>query len=520
MCPVCPVLVTDELLWFVLPRLANSESGTGASNFLRAPPPPTPVCARDSGRGRGWLVRLGREDAGRRAQPLARPADRLAHRHRQRGRRRRDARGRDAGAAAEHLRGRARRILGALGRARDEPAHDVVALAHLDAGAAARRTGCPSSRATATGGSAPISTNARVVRVALLRAVAERERDGVRLEREHLRAELGLDAALGGVRLDRLLVLRRGAVEALAAVRDHHLRAGVGERERGLARGVTTADDEHRATAPLVGILEQAEHLRQVLARDLQRARLAARADRQHDALRAIARRPWCGCRTRRRAPRATLSTDSPWLHVHADALDQLAPDRDQLLLRRVEHRQQRQVQRVVGLGHHELALGVARDRRRDHLLLLEHDVRQAALDARQRRRQPARARADDRDVDGRLAAPERARPQPGREHVLDHRAPEVRGVLDQRLAGDLADQVLAGDRGLEVLVDLGDLERRRRRRPRGTSRAPRSGTRTCTPRTGCSPRTGARGSCSRPGRGRWSGTPPRTHRSRCSGRR
>jgi hypothetical protein len=45
---------------------------------------------------------------------------------------------------------------------------------------------------------------------------------------------------------------------------------------------------------------------------------------------------------------------------------------------------------------------------------------------------------------------------------VLDDRATEVGSVLDERLTRDLADQVLARDRRLKVLVDLGDLERRR----------------------------------------------------------
>jgi hypothetical protein len=144
---------------------------------------------------------------------------------------------------------------------------------------------------------------------------------------------------------------------------------------------------------------------------------------------------------------------------AHAGALDQLAPDRDELLLARVEHRQERQVLGVVGLGHDQLALGVARDRRRDLLLLLEEHVGQPALDAGERRRQPAGARADDRDVDGGRPAPRRR--QAGPQHLLDHRAPEVGGVLDQGLAGDLADQVLAGHAGLVGVVELGDLERR-----------------------------------------------------------
>src|SRR5690606_15356655 len=104
------------------------------------------------------------------------------------------------------------------------------------------------------------------------------------------RAELGLDAALRCVALDRLLVLRLRAIEAAATVRDHHLRAGIGQRECRLAGGVTTADGEHALALPVVGILEQAVHLRQVLAGHLQRARLAARTDRQDDALRAIGR--------------------------------------------------------------------------------------------------------------------------------------------------------------------------------------------------------------------------------------
>ena len=47
--------------------------------------------------------------------------------------------------------------------------------------------------------------------------------------------------------------------------------------------------------------------------------------------------------------------------------------------------------------------------------------------------------------------------------HVLDHRTPEVRRVLHQRLARDLADQILAGDAGLEVLVELRHRQHARR---------------------------------------------------------
>jgi hypothetical protein len=43
---------------------------------------------------------------------------------------------------------------------------------------------------------------------------------------------------------------------------------------------------------------------------------------------------------------------------------------------------------------------------------------------------------------------------------VLDDAAAEVGRVLDQRLAGDLADQVLAGHAGLVAVVELGHLER------------------------------------------------------------
>jgi hypothetical protein len=46
---------------------------------------------------------------------------------------------------------------------------------------------------------------------------------------------------------------------------------------------------------------------------------------------------------------------------------------------------------------------------------------------------------------------------------VLDDGAAEVRSVLDERLAGDLADQVLARHRRLKVLVHLRNFERRRR---------------------------------------------------------
>jgi hypothetical protein len=47
-------------------------------------------------------------------------------------------------------------------------------------------------------------------------------------------------------------------------------------------------------------------------------------------------------------------------------------------------------------------------------------------------------------------------------EHVLDDDAAQVRRALDERFAGDLADQVLTGNGGLKVLIDLGDFERRR----------------------------------------------------------
>src|SRR5262249_38058096 len=73
------------------------------------------------------LVALRRDDARRRAPPLARAAHRLAHRHRQRlaARRHRS----EADRAAEHLRGRARGVLGTLDHVADELADDVVALA-------------------------------------------------------------------------------------------------------------------------------------------------------------------------------------------------------------------------------------------------------------------------------------------------------------------------------------------------------------------------------------------------------
>jgi hypothetical protein len=58
-------------------------------------------------------------------------------------------------------------------------------------------------------------------------------------------------------------------------------------------------------------------------------------------------------------------------------------------------------------------------------------------------------------------AAPLSARPHPAAT-CADHAAPEVRRRSDQRLARDLTDQVLARHRGLEVLVHLRDLERRR----------------------------------------------------------
>ena len=96
-------------------------------------------------------------------------------------------------------------------------------------------------------------------------------------------------------------------------------------------------------------------------------------------------------------------------------------------------------------------------------LLLLEEDVRQAAMLAAQRRGQAARARPDDGDVEGVDPGAAAQRPQPRDDHVLDHAAAQVGGVLDQRLAGHLTDQVLARHLGLIELVQLGHLERGRR---------------------------------------------------------
>ena len=94
---------------------------------------------------------------------------------------------------------------------------------------------------------------------------------------------------------------------------------------------------------------------------------------------------------------RLELTDDLNALRAHAseldrqlDRLDHALPRGDQLLLGRVEHRQVRVVDRVAGLGHEVLALGVARHRRRDHVVLLEHDARQLAHEAGQARRQAA----------------------------------------------------------------------------------------------------------------------------------
>ena len=70
-------------------------------------------------------------------------------------------------------------------------------------------------------------------------------------------------------------------------------------------------------------------------------------------------------------------------------------------------------------------------------------------------------------DVEDALVAPRLGSELP--DDVLDDRTAEVRGVLDQRLAGDLTDQILARGAGLEVIVELGHGEHAAASCPRDT---------------------------------------------------
>ncbi len=252
----------------VLPRLANSESGTGASNFL----PALRCCAFGSGRGGaadtpGLVpVRFEKMLVAERSHlrgPEASPGICSAIV---------GAAGRSAGpvAAAGAAAGaiptlppstcaaaRAASSGHSIARGTKRRTMSSVLPIWCWCGRSMNRT--PTFSSHATGGSAPISTNAGVVRVPLLRAVAERERHRVRIElRAPASPSFTLTRPSAAYRLHRLLVARGRAVEALPRYEIITFAPASASASAASQAESPPPIDEHRAAAKLVRILEEA----------------------------------------------------------------------------------------------------------------------------------------------------------------------------------------------------------------------------------------------------------------------
>ena len=132
-----------------------------------------------------------------------------------------------------------------------------------------------------------------LVRVGLLRLVLQLDPDLAVGERGDVRLEQD-DQLVRGLHLgEPLLVALLAALEPVAAVRQDDARTDFGERERGLDRRVTAADDQHVHAPPSRPDRRAATGPSSGSRPGPRAARLAAWPGREHDALRPIRRRPW-----------------------------------------------------------------------------------------------------------------------------------------------------------------------------------------------------------------------------------
>ena len=273
------------------------------------------------------------------------------------------------------------------------------------------------------------------------------------VDRDQLRPHERLDAAALEVGVDLFLVQRAAAPELRAAVGDADLGVGVvGELDRRLERRIAATDDQHLLPRVLARVDQAIGDLFQIFARHAQLARRAAPADRQHDPLGG--EEPLVGGD----GERVFLARQAGQLGLLVDLevglLDHALERLDQVLLadqRLTELAVERQVD---GLGHDQLLPRVVRDRAADRVLLHQH-VREAGGLAADRGRDARRPGADDRHVE---RAGDRGRVD-GLLEAGRHLQPLAQRVLDQAHPRELADDVHAGAAGLEVLVDLGQID-------------------------------------------------------------
>src|SRR2546425_1578837 len=284
------------------------------------------------------------------------------------------------------------------------------------------------------------------------RLVFHLERDPIGLDFGRARLEHHSQAPFLFGRLERRAVLFLHATERLAAVRQRDLRALLlGDRDGRLQRAVAAADDQHALALVLLRIDQAVDDLGALFARHIQFAGRSAPADRQqHDAclVRAL-------LRLDRKAAFDLLDLlhSLPEADLKAGLLDHRIPEVEQLLLADFGHLDLTDDRQLHRRRHRDLVARVVEYGAAERFFLLDQLVLELVLDRAEAGGDTRRTAPDDHHV-----VLHRAGLQDGA-HRFNRLAPLLGAFADQAHAAQLAGDVDAGHVGLEIRIDLRDVD-------------------------------------------------------------